>query len=136
MKRKERVEIQRIHNMVGFFESDTCISRQLAGYFGENIENERCGHCSFCKSGKAVLQNTTELKPLSNFKFSVLTNEFVEAVGEQISEINLTKFLCGIYTPVFSKFKIKRLPHFGILDSYSFLEVKNWIIDKRGERSD
>ena len=37
-KKKERVEIQRIHKMVSFFESDACISRQLAGYFGENIE--------------------------------------------------------------------------------------------------
>jgi ATP-dependent DNA helicase RecQ len=135
-KRKERVEIQRIHNMVGFFESNACISRQLAGYFGENIENERCGHCSFCQSGKAVLPNTTELKPLSNFKFSEISNEFVEAAGEQFSEVNLTKFLCGIYTPVFSKLKIKKLPHFGILERYPFLDVKNWIVDKTGERSE
>jgi ATP-dependent DNA helicase RecQ len=34
-KKKEDLEIQRIHNMVSFFESDTCISKQLAGYFGE-----------------------------------------------------------------------------------------------------
>lgn len=104
---KERLEIQRIHNMVSFFESDACISNQLAGYFGEHLEKERCGHCSFCKSGKAVLQNTTELKPLSNFEFGKITEEFIQAVGEQFSEVNLTKFLCGIYTPVFSKLKIK-----------------------------
>jgi ATP-dependent DNA helicase RecQ len=128
-KRKERVEIQRIHNMVGFFEGGVCISRQLAGYFGENIENEHCGHCSFCQSGKAVLPNTTELKPLANFKFSELTNEFIQAVGEQFSEVNLTKFLCGIYTPVFSKLKIRKLPHFSTLENYPFLEVKKWIMD-------
>ncbi len=134
-KRKEQVEIQRIHNMVGFFESDACLSRQLAGYFGENIAKERCGHCSFCNGGKAVLQNTTELKPLSNFKFSDLTKEFRKAVGEQFSDINLTKFLCGIYTPVFSKLKIKKLTHFGTLERYPFMEVKNWIRDKTGERT-
>jgi ATP-dependent DNA helicase RecQ len=128
-KKKERVEIQRIHNMVGFFEADDCLSRQLAGYFGENIENERCEHCSFCQNGKAILQNTTELKPLSRLNFSEVTNEFIEAVGEQFSEINLTKFLCGIYTPVFSKLKIKKLPHFGLLENYPFLEVKKWIMD-------
>ena len=54
-KKKERLEIQRIHHMVSFFESDACISKQLAGYFGEHLQQERCGHCSFCKSGKAVL---------------------------------------------------------------------------------
>jgi len=133
-KRKERVEIQRIHNMVRFFESDACISRQLAGYFGETIENERCGHCSYCKGGKAILQNTTELKPLSHYNFGDVADEFIQAVGEQFSEVNLTKFLCGIYTPVFSKLKIKKLPHFGIFESYPFMEVKNWIKSKTGKR--
>jgi len=126
-KRKEAFEIQRIHQMVGFFESDLCISKQLAGYFGEHLEKERCGHCSFCKNGKAVLPNMTERKPLSHFEFNAITAEFIEAVGEQFTEINLTKFLCGIYTPVFSKLKIKKLPNFGILEYYPFLEVKNWI---------
>jgi ATP-dependent DNA helicase RecQ len=127
-KKKERLEIQRIHNMVGFFESDTCISKQLAGYFGEHLAKERCGHCSFCQSGKAVLQATTKLKPLAQFEFKKITAEFTQAVGQQFSEVNLTKFLCGIYTPAFSKLKIKKLPYFGILESYPFLEVKNWIM--------
>jgi len=126
-KRKEDVEIQRIHNMVGFFESDLCISKRLAEYFGEHLEKEHCGHCSFCKSGKAVFQNTTELKPLSHFEFKAITGEFIQAIGEQFTEANLTKFLCGIYTPVFSKYKIKKLPHFGIFEIYPFLEVRNWI---------
>jgi ATP-dependent DNA helicase RecQ len=134
-KQKEHVEIQRIHNMISFFESDACISRQLAEYFGEHLDNENCGHCSFCKNGKAVLQNTTELKPLSNFNFSEITDEFIQAVGEQFSEINLTKFLCGIYTPVFSKLKIRKLPHFGILEKYPFLEVKGWIEEEYKNKS-
>jgi ATP-dependent DNA helicase RecQ len=127
--KKERLEIQRIHNMVSFFESDACISKQLAGYFGEHLEKEGCGHCSFCKTGKAVLHKTTELKPLSHFEFKTIADGFIQAVGERFSEVNLTKFLCGIYTPVFSKLKIKKLPHFGILENYPFLEVKNWIMD-------
>jgi len=135
-KKKESLEIQRIHNMISFFESDACISKQLAGYFGEHLEKERCGHCSFCKSGKAILQNTTELKPLSNFEFKEITGDFMRAAGEQFSEVNLTKFLCGIYTPLFSKLKIKKLPYFGILASYPFLEVKNWIMNKTEKKPD
>jgi ATP-dependent DNA helicase RecQ len=134
-KKKENLEIQRIHNMVSFFESDTCISKQLAGYFGEHLEKEGCGHCSFCKSGKAVLQTTTELKPLSQFEFKSINSEFTHAVGERFSEVNLTKFLCGIYTPFFSKLKIKQLPYFGILESYPFLEVLNWIRTQAGSSS-
>ena len=128
-KKKESLEIDRIHNMVGFFESDACISKQLAGYFGEHLTNESCGHCSICKNGKAAPLNTTELKPLSQFEYGKITTEFIQAAGEQFSEVNLTKFLCGIYTPVFSKLKIKQLPCFGILESYPFMEVKSWISD-------
>jgi ATP-dependent DNA helicase RecQ len=126
-QKKEGLEIQRIHEMVGFFESDTCISKQLAGYFGEHLAKERCGHCSFCIGGKALLQTTTRLKPLPQFEFKKITAEFRQAVGEKFSEANLAKFLCGIYTPVFSKLKIKKLPYFGILESYPFMEVRNWI---------
>ncbi len=128
-KKKEHVEIQRIHDMVRFFESEACISKRLAKYFGEYLEQERCGHCSFCENGKAVLQDTAELKPLSHFVYKEITDGFIQAVGEQFSEVNLTKFLCGIYTPVFSKLKIKKLPHFGILENYPFMDVKNWIND-------
>jgi ATP-dependent DNA helicase RecQ len=128
-RKKERHEIQRIHNMVRFFESHTCISKRLAGYFGEQLAKERCGHCSYCKSGQAVLQTTTELKPLAQFDFIKITAEFRQAVGDQFSERNLTKFLCGIYTPVFSKLKIKHLPNFGIFENYPFLEVKKWILN-------
>jgi ATP-dependent DNA helicase RecQ len=126
-RKKEYHEIQRIHNMVDFFESDACLSNRLAGYFGEQLANEGCGHCSYCKTGQAVLQTTTELRPLFKFDFKALTEDFKQAVGDQNSELNLTKFLCGIYTPVFSKLKIKQLPNFGALENYPFLEVKNWI---------
>ena len=129
-RKKEHHEIQRIHNMVDFFESDACISKRLAGYFGEQLATEGCGHCSYCRTGQAVLQTTTELRPLSQYDFNALTEDFRQAVGEQNSELNLTKFLCGIYTPVFSKLKIKQLPNFGALENYPFLEVKKWIAKK------
>jgi ATP-dependent DNA helicase RecQ len=130
-KKKELLEIQRIHAVVRFLESNGCLSKKLAEYFGETLEMDHCGHCSFCKKGKVVLQHATDLKPLSNFDFGEITGEFTRVVVEQNSEINLTKFLCGIYAPVFSKLKIKKLPHFGILDSYPFLEVRKWIRNNR-----
>jgi ATP-dependent DNA helicase RecQ len=126
-KSKEEHGIQRIHNMIRFFENDSCLSKELAEYFGENIEKEHCGHCSFCKKEKVSILNSTELSPLSDFDFEEITNEFIGAVGEHFSILNLTKFLCGIYTPVFSKLKIKKLPYFGIFERYPFLDVENWV---------
>ncbi|MFA4904175.1 MAG: RecQ family ATP-dependent DNA helicase [Desulfobaccales bacterium] len=126
---KEHHEIQRIHNMLIFFESSSCISKRLALYFGELIDKERCGHCSFCKNGKAVIQYTTKLKAFDSFNFGNLTKGFNELMGEHHSILNVTKFLCGISSPIFTKFKVKNLPHFGILEKYPFLIVKNWVAE-------
>jgi ATP-dependent DNA helicase RecQ len=128
-KEKEGFEIQRIHDMVGFFESDACISNQLAQYFGEHLEKARCGHCSFCKVGRALLPETAGRKPLADFEFGALTAEFRQAAGKHSSGVNLAKFLCGIYTPIFSKTKLKKLPHFGVLENYPFPEVKSWVCE-------
>jgi len=126
-KSREEREIQRIHYMMGFFENDSCLSKGLAEYFGENIEKEHCGHCSFCKSGKVNIQKTTELSPFCDFDFKEITNEFIGALGRHFSILNLTKFLCGIYTPVFSKLKIRSFPYFGIFERYPFRDVKGWV---------
>ena len=69
------------------------------------------------------------------FDFGEITNEFIQAAGEQFSEINLTKFLCGIYTPVFTKLKVKQLSHFGVFENYPFLEVKKWIKDSKLQKN-
>lgn len=126
-KSKEEHGIQKIHHMIRFFESDSCLSKGLAEYFGENIGKDHCGHCSFCKEGKVIIRKTTELSPFCDFDFKEITSEFIGAVGEHFSILNLTKFLCGIYTPAFSKLKIKRLPYFGIFERYPFADVKEWI---------
>ena len=135
-KKKEALEIQRIHDVVAFFESDSCLSRQLAGYFGEKLDIEKCGHCSFCTSGQAILEHTTTLKPLADYDYSDVSGAFSAAIGDSFSALNVTKFLCGIYTPAFSKLKIKSLPHFGIFEHYPFLEAKAWVtqmVKKRPE---
>ena len=113
--------------MVTFFESDGCLSRQLAGYFGERLDMENCGHCSYCTSGQAALEHTTTLNPLADYDYGAVSEAFAEAVGESFSVLNVTKFLCGIYTPAFSKLKIKSLPNFGLLEQYPFLDVMQWV---------
>ncbi|MDA3898727.1 MAG: RecQ family ATP-dependent DNA helicase [Desulfobacteraceae bacterium] len=124
---KESHGIKRIHQMVDFFESRSCISRQLAEYFGETLEKEHCGHCSFCKNEKIILEKTARLRPLSDLNFNELTGEFIQAVDQHAGAANLTKFLCGIYTPMFAKLKVKAMPNFGALEQYPFPDVKKWV---------
>jgi len=126
-KNKEKIEIERIHQMVGFFESDACISKKLAGYFGEMLDMQRCGHCSHCNSGAAKIEHTTTLKPLSEYDFNSVSEAYLAAVGKSHSTANLIKFLCGIHTPVFTRLKLKQLPSFGLLRHHPFLDVKQWV---------
>ncbi len=126
---KETHEIQRIHNMLHFFESQSCLSKSLAAYFGEHLTQASCGHCSVCQQGSANIQQTVRLPPLTDLDYRTLTREFTQAIKEHGSVVNLTKFLSGIHTPVFVKLKIKALPHFGALEHYPFQEVKHWVTE-------
>jgi len=127
---KEKHEIQRIHLMIGFFESSLCLSKQLASYFGDNIDLEMCGHCSFCRQGKSVIQPTIDLQPISSFNYPELTKDFTNTIGSRYSVLNVTKFLCGISSPLLMKSNVKKLPHFAILEKYPFQEVKNWVAEQ------
>lgn len=126
-KEKETYEIQRIHTMLSLFERESCTSKELAAYFGEYLEQKQCGHCSFCTNGKVTIQHTNTLPPLAKYNGAELAREFTQSIGEHASPENVTKFLCGIHTPLFSKGRIKKLQHFGILEQYPFGEVKDWV---------
>lgn len=99
--------------------------------YGETLDFDNCGHCSFCKNGPAVLECTAPLTPLTAYDYTSITEAFIQASGDASSVLNVTKFLCGIYTPAFSRLKIKSLPHFGMLAQYPFLEVVQWVSNSK-----
>ncbi|GAL02394.1 ATP-dependent DNA helicase RecQ family [Photobacterium aphoticum] len=57
---KEHSEIQRLNEMLAFFESDTCLSHRLAQYFADHQAPAQCGHCSVCRGHIAQLPKETE----------------------------------------------------------------------------
>lgn len=124
---KEASEIRRIQNMVAFLESPTCLNKKLASYFGEEIDFSVCGHCSVCKQGESRISQTVDLPELACMDFYDLSRDFLSAAEEDASDVNLTKFLCGIQIPLFRKLKVNKLPHFGALHRYSFQNVKKWV---------
>jgi len=129
--KKEQVEIQRIHNLLNFFESDACLSKKLAQYFGEVLDFNQCGHCSYCQLGRANFHIAKPLNPISQMDFYQLTHDFIQTIQEDYSHNNLCKFLCGIYTPVFRKYKLRSFEYFGKLEKHPFAEVKNWVIENQ-----
>ncbi|WP_154224625.1 RecQ family ATP-dependent DNA helicase [Marinicella rhabdoformis] len=121
---KESTEIKRIHNMISLFESDHCISKQMAEYFGDKNTPEQCGHCSVCTRGPASFQSDTQLSNLATLDCESLIHDLKKTMGQHNSLHNATKFLCGIHTPIFTRLKVRRLPNFGALEKHPFQSVK------------
>ncbi len=130
---KENHEIGRIRDMTNFFESRECLSKGLAAYFGQTLELKACGHCSVCRRGPAVLKHTRKRAKLLDPNFLGYAREFFTAAGEKPNSRDITKFLCGIHTPIFSAINAKSLPNFGVLDGYPFQEVAAYVQKNCGQ---
>lgn len=128
LKEHEASEIARIDNMLALFESAECLSQRLAAYFGDRQAPQRCGHCSVCRGQVAKLPEPPTLAPLEQIDLAARCAEFsqryTQLKGGAPSAECLTRFLCGISVPVFTKLKARQLPGFASLEAYPYAEVR------------
>jgi len=127
----EKTEVARIHAMLELFASEQCLSHRLAQYFGDDRAPERCGHCSVCEGHVAVLPEPPALTSLSEQDFADLCSDFVskhlEVRGHEPGAECLTRFLCGISVPMFTRLKARNIGGFATLEAYPYAEVRQWI---------
>ncbi|MCG7599658.1 RecQ family ATP-dependent DNA helicase [Halomonas sp. McH1-25] len=131
-KAKEDSEIARINAMLALFESDACLSHRLARYFGDTQAPEHCGHCSVCQGQVARLPPPVPLPPLEAQSFAALCGELIArhqaTFGGRLPGVELvTRFLCGIATPLFTRLKARQIKGFAQLESYPYAEVRRWV---------
>ncbi|PKG57448.1 ATP-dependent DNA helicase RecQ [Shewanella sp. GutDb-MelDb] len=124
---KESSEIERINFLVSFFGSDRCLSLQLAQYFSDPNAITACGHCSVCLNHIAVLPEPAYLKPLIEYDFQQICAEAVSKLKSHTSAVLLTRFLCGLTTPLFTKLKMRQVQGFAQFERYRFKEVLAWV---------
>ncbi|MFT5717341.1 MAG: ATP-dependent DNA helicase RecQ [Oleiphilaceae bacterium] len=129
---KEQSEIKRIHHLMSFFESEKCLSQALAHYFADHKAPKKCGHCSVCSGYIAQLPKPKEQPSLSQFDFNSVSHGIREKLGASATPILLSRFLCGLTTPLFSRLKVRSLPGFSCLENYRFSEVKAWVESSMG----
>lgn len=126
-EQKEASEINRIREMVAFFEDSRCLSQQLARYFADENAPEHCQHCSVCNGHVATL-------PSSNFAEYERENipnwiaPYQHAMKDQATPKALARFLCGITTPESTRLKARQMEGFGRLESTPFSEVLDLVI--------
>ncbi len=119
---KERKDIDRIHAMLGLFQSSDCLSHQLASYFADHNAPAHCGHCSVCRGQRAVFPPRIYDQP-EPAAASAWIAEFVQLSPSAISNEAITRFLCGISTPLISQLKASKLSGYGALANVSFEQV-------------
>lgn len=127
----ETTEVARIHTMLEVFASDQCLTHRLARYFGDDNAPERCGHCSVCHGQVAYLPEPPALQPLDEKDFQQLCGDFIrkhhDYNGLLPSAECLTRFLCGISVPLFTKLKARATPGFAELEDYPYAQVRTWV---------
>ncbi|TIH10256.1 RecQ family ATP-dependent DNA helicase [Pseudomonas leptonychotis] len=128
---QEASEIARIQAMLDLFASEQCLSQRLAAYFGDANAPQQCGHCSVCRGQVAHLPAPPVLPPLADKDAQSLCSGFVQKYqalkgGEPSAEC-LTRFLCGIRVPLFTKLKARQLGGFAALEDYPYAEVREWL---------
>ncbi|MEB0077393.1 RecQ family ATP-dependent DNA helicase [Pseudomonas sp. CCI3.2] len=129
-KQHETTEVARIHAMLDLFATERCLSHRLAEYFGDLQAPEQCGHCSVCHGNIARLPSPPALPALAEQSFDDLCAEFLrrhlDYTGYDPSADCLTRFLCGISMPLFTKLKARGIKGFAALENYPYAQVREW----------
>ncbi|EWC43323.1 RecQ family ATP-dependent DNA helicase [Stutzerimonas stutzeri] len=127
-KQHEASEIARIDNMLALFESAECLSQRLAAYFGDRQAPQRCGHCSVCRGQVAQLPEPPARSPLAEIDLESRCADFSQRYrqlkGDAPSAECLTRFLCGISVPLFTRLKARQIAGFASLEAYPYAEVR------------
>ncbi|MCU7835849.1 MAG: RecQ family ATP-dependent DNA helicase [gamma proteobacterium symbiont of Taylorina sp.] len=131
-KQKEQGQIQRIKEMLALFQSQTCLSRQLAVYFADHQLTQNCGHCSNCRGEYQPWPQSLPLKPISASELQAVTSELNNAIMEHFSQpasiALMCRYLCGITSPWLTKIRAKKLGCFGLYEQYGYAEIRKALI--------
>ncbi|PMU06553.1 RecQ family ATP-dependent DNA helicase [Aeromonas salmonicida] len=121
-EKKELSELARLQALLAFFTSSHCLSQELARYFANEQAPSKCGHCSVCRGEVAVLPPLSTLTLPNENGLRAWCDPLIALCHTRHPRI-LTRFLCGIATPLTTRVKAKSLAGFGQLAAHPFAEV-------------
>jgi ATP-dependent DNA helicase RecQ len=124
--RREQRDLERMAGLLDFASAPGCITRRLLAHFGEELREENCGHCHFCRTGEPTARVNLPASPIAPF-----TDADAEEIRALIFEENpglaspraLTRYLCGLTSPATTRAKLTRRPDFGRWAAVPFRSV-------------
>ncbi|KFN18782.1 RecQ family ATP-dependent DNA helicase [Aeromonas bestiarum] len=121
-EKKELSELARLQALLAFFTSTRCLSHELARYFADEQAPSQCGHCSVCRGEVAILPPLPTLTLPNENGLRAWCDPLIALCHTSHPRI-LTRFLCGIATPLTTRVKAKSLAGFGQLAMHPFADV-------------
>ena len=121
-KIKENNEVERLTQMLNFFEADTCLSSRLASYFADDKAPAQCGHCSVCRGEVASLPGHL-VEPIDEEIAQQWISEFLVNATQLITDEAIARFLSGIATPLSTKMKASKMMGYGKLERHPFSQT-------------
>ncbi len=109
--------LQKLHRMRRFCETDVCRRRILLSYFGEETD-EDCGNCDVCKN------------PPQRFDGSILVQKAISGIFRTEQQINmrlLICLLCGVKRQELTDKGYDQLKTFGVGQEHSRKEWKEYL---------
>jgi ATP-dependent DNA helicase RecQ len=119
---RERNDVNRVQQVVHLVEHSGCIVRYLLNHFGEEL-GRNCGHCRNClrtSSGAIRVWRETGAPNLDEGKVENLRQRYPEALA---SPRQITRFWCGLNSPLLTQTKLHKHPDFGGLAGFPFQAV-------------
>ena len=136
---KEQAEIARISKLVAFFQSDRCLTQQLAQYFDDQQAPINCGHCSVCRGQvatlpysskhQAVSPDTTGLAILQLQQHFAGLKSTTAQPADMLSIDTICRFLSGMSVPLFTRAKVRQLSYFGVCQYMRYAEIKAQVVN-------
>ncbi|MCP4077003.1 MAG: RecQ family ATP-dependent DNA helicase [Gammaproteobacteria bacterium] len=124
-QQRELAEINRLQQVLDLVSMHDCQTNALAAHFGE-LRQSPCGHCSSCNNDKRKIEANWASRKSENLNSDLWGK--VEQLAKKQSDIftnpnQLTRFLCGISSPLLSRHKLTKHELFGITESSPFADV-------------
>lgn len=123
-----RQTLERLDRLVSFLECRECMAIQLAGHFGHR-RTRPCRRCTFCVGNGPNQTSWKRPESLGRSALGVL-DSVREAYPDALSDpIDQAKFLCGISTTDFRRYRIYQDPGYGMCELVPFDLVLESVTD-------
>ncbi|KAL8366556.1 hypothetical protein RB595_010422 [Gaeumannomyces hyphopodioides] len=124
LKLREAEAVQRVDHAMGVVTGKQCFAYALALHFDTSLPDgkKRCGHCSWCETGDAVIM--PEAPPQDPVGPDLLMG-ILTTIPDRDDPLFLTNIAFGIITPRVARMRISRNSVFGSLLGYDFNAIRD-----------